>query len=132
MIAPGVVDEVRRLLAVGGIGQRKIAALLGISRGTVRSIATGKRPDYASRPRPVEDDEEMLGPVLRCPGCGGMTIMPCRLCAVRHAMASDPRRAQTLIEPRLTPPDLDLRPDHRARYEEIRARREKEGLGARD
>ena len=135
MIAPRIVAEVRRLLAVGGLGQRKIAELAGVSRGTVRSIASGTRPDYESLHRPRDDDrEESLGPAVRCPGCGGMAIMPCRLCSVRKAMAVDPRRAMRHPADSLgAPPDLDLRPDHRARYEEIRAvRLEIQGLGIRD
>ena len=124
MIAPQIVTEVRRLLAQGALSQRMIARLSGISRGTVRAIANGTRPDYESL-RPAEDEREQpAGPAARCPGCGGMVYLPCRLCRVRATIASDPRptrehRAIPLGEPL----GLDLRPDHRARYEEVRARR---------
>ena len=39
MIAPKVVDEIRRLLAQRKLSQRKIAKRLRISRGTVGAIA---------------------------------------------------------------------------------------------
>ena len=46
MIAPGIVAEIRRLLAEEKLSQRKIGRLVGVSRGTVAAIASGTRPDY--------------------------------------------------------------------------------------
>jgi len=85
MIAASVVSEIRSLLTDGNLSQRKIARRLGVSRGTVNAIALGKRPDQAGgRPRSVEDWTIMIGPVARCPGCGGMVQMPCLACRIRE------------------------------------------------
>jgi hypothetical protein len=84
MIAPPVVEEIKRLLAEGRTSQRKIAKQLGVSRGTVNAIALGKRPE---RPPVPPDGEDELpppdGPVMRCPTCGGLVHMPCLACRVR-------------------------------------------------
>ncbi len=92
MLDPSVVEEVRRLLAEGKLSQRKIAKHIGISRATVGAIASGKRPDY--KPRPPSDDDlfRPTGPPRRCPGCGGMVHLPCRLCHVRELKDKDQRR----------------------------------------
>ena len=83
MIAPLVINEIRRLLDQRELSQRMIARRIGVSRGTVNAIWLGKRPDrQAHRP-----EEEILaygaGPVERCPGCGGKVQMPCLVCRVR-------------------------------------------------
>lgn len=84
MIASPVVEEVKRLLSHGDLSQRKIALRLGVSRGSVGSIASGKRPDYEARRRMRRDSFiAPTGPPARCPGCGGMTKMPCLACHVR-------------------------------------------------
>ena len=134
MIAPNVVAEVRRLLSEGKLSQRKIAVLMGLSRGTVGAIATGKRPDYETLQAEHEDDpwEEAAGPPQRCPDCGGMVFLPCRLCRTLKALSTKPRHAASLMAEEFVA--LDLRPEHRARYEEVhRWRQENEGqpvLGA--
>lgn len=120
MIAPSVVDEIRRLLAEGKYSQRRIARIAGVSRGTVGAIASGKRRDYATRARDLEP-EGPTGPPRRCPGCGGLVYLPCRLCHVRKLVgeariARPPSRGETSLE-------LDLSGDHRARYERVRLRR---------
>jgi len=93
MIAASVVSEIRSLLTDSGLSQRKIARRLGVSRGTVNAIARGKRPDHAGgRPRSMEDWTTMIGPVARCPRCGGMVQMPCLACRIR-AMQGRRRRS---------------------------------------
>jgi len=84
MIASPVVDEIKRLLSDGELSQRKIARRLGVSRGTVGAIASGKRPDYEARRRIRKDSFiTPAGPPVRCPGCGGMAQAPCLACHVR-------------------------------------------------
>ncbi len=84
MIAASIICEVQRLLTVGGLSQRKIAKMVGISRATVGAIADGTRPDYEARRHARQEDyPETLGPLARCGGCGGMVYTPCRLCRVR-------------------------------------------------
>ena len=84
MIARSIVEQIRDLLREGSISQRKIACRVGVSRGTVNTIALGRRPDYAEG---NGDSEEGFlapqGPPRRCPGCGGMVLMPCLLCRLR-------------------------------------------------
>jgi transcriptional regulator with XRE-family HTH domain len=122
MIEENTVAEIRRLLAEGSLSQRKIAGLTHVSRGTVSAIASGRRPQYDG---PTGDDwAEPTGPPVRCPDCGGMVYLPCQLCRVRKLIAKRRRTPQDRTGQRkdaFEPIDLDLRPDHRARYEEVRA-----------
>jgi hypothetical protein len=85
-ITPAMVDEVERLLAEGLVSQRKIAKLVGMSRGTVNNIAMGRRPRVTT---PVDEFEPQQGPLVRCPGCGGKVYLPCLLCHVRQINAKD-------------------------------------------
>jgi hypothetical protein len=87
MISPAVTEDIRRLLNKRMLSQRAIARLTGVSRGTVQSIARGKRPEHAGC--------RMVGPrggftppsglPVRCPGCGARVQMPCLACYVRGA-----------------------------------------------
>jgi transcriptional regulator with XRE-family HTH domain len=86
MIARALVEEIRRMLLADRLSQRKIAQTLGISRGTVNAIARGRRRDNSTRRCQCEEDEGFTPPTgmpARCPGCGGLTQMPCLLCYVR-------------------------------------------------
>lgn len=128
MIPQSKVNEVRRLLVAGQFSQRQIARLTGVSRGTVGAIASGRRPDY-NRQRPNGDLwPDVWGPRERCPGCGLRVYMPCRVCAARSFKASQPRQRSlpgTGREPELR---LELKEEHRRRYEQVRAwRRAAEG-----
>ena len=85
MIALAKFQEAERLLAMGNLSYRRIAALVGISRGTVGEIASGKYHDRLERERArySKDEFRPLGPLERCPGCGGMVLLPCLLCRVQ-------------------------------------------------
>jgi hypothetical protein len=123
LIAQTVVDEIRKLLSRPGLSQRKIARWMGVSRGTVGRIASGKRPDY--RPD-IEDEEHPVpaGPPRRCPQCGGLVYMPCRLCRTRALAARSTKRAyRGLAEPE-GQMSVELEGEYRARYEEVRFRGE--------
>jgi len=80
MIPQHKVDEVRRLLAAG-VSQRKTAKSVGVSRGTVVAIAQGRRRDAFESA--TDDGCQQASAASRCPGCGGMVYLPCRLCHVR-------------------------------------------------
>lgn len=95
MIEAARVQEVKRLLAEGALSQRRIAGRAGVSRGMVAAIAQGKRPDYESRQRTRIDEDQPLGPVRRCPGCGGRVQMPCLLCRVRKMQARSAEAARS-------------------------------------
>ncbi|MDD4888291.1 MAG: hypothetical protein PHU85_00030 [Phycisphaerae bacterium] len=117
MIPQSVVDEIRRLLGEGRLSQRKIAREVGVSRGSVGGIASGKRPDYADRER--RRSEEALapgGPFVRCDGCGHSVQLPCQICRAR-ATGRVPRAA---ADPHAEGLRLELSGEALARYEEIR------------
>jgi hypothetical protein len=95
MIAQAIADEVERLLSEGRLSQRQIARATGISRGTVGSIAQGKR----KRRRTAEsflDPTRPLGPPHRC---GGLVYGRCLLCRVRAWKAEQSAAAATLSSP---------------------------------
>jgi transcriptional regulator with XRE-family HTH domain len=130
MLAPSMVGEIRRLLADDKLSQRKIARRTGVSRGTVAAIAAGRRPDYERlRAARQEDALEPTGPLMRCPQCGGKVYLPCRLCHARKLAAQSPKRprpgfeAAGLIE-------LQLKEEHRLRYEEVLAARRRAEMEA--
>jgi hypothetical protein len=80
-----MAEDIRRLLEEGELSQRKIAAKLGVSRGTVGAIASGKRGIYGSEPDPEKPGLRSLDlPPERCSGCGGTVYMPCVLCRARR------------------------------------------------
>ena len=127
MIAPAVVEEVRSLLAEGRLSQRAIAQVTQVSRGTVGAIAAGRRPDYETLRRSRKEDTAPLplGPRRRCRGCGAMVYMPCHACRIRETAARRPWRSDSRWLALLDEPlGLDLRNEDRARYEEIRAKKD--------
>lgn len=96
MLPIGKVKEVERLLAKGGLSQRKIAKEIGVSRATVSAIARGQRPNYAARLLARAAQFERLGPIERCPTCGARVYVPCRLCRVRCIKAREQRQLRLL------------------------------------
>lgn len=122
MISQEQIDEIRRLLAGGTLSQRQISVLTGVSRGTIGSVASGKRIDR--RPRPNDDWDVAEGPIVRCPGCGGRVHSPCRLCRIRElktAEQADRRQRADRDFPagndgRPRPNDADSRTAARRRY----------------
>jgi len=84
MLSLSIVEEIDRLLREGTLSQRKIAARLGVSRGTVGAISKGRRGIYGKEPQ--ADDAGPLvpqGPPERCPRCGFTVYMPCLICRTR-------------------------------------------------
>jgi hypothetical protein len=99
MIPQMLVTEVKRLLAQPGLSQRKVALMTGVSRASVGAIAAGRRPDYPERCNPDDCAEEIpQGPAERCPTCGGMVYMPCRLCHVRAIKSKEREKARLRTE----------------------------------
>jgi hypothetical protein len=85
MLATALIEEIDRLLREGKLSQRKIAAQLRVSRGTVSAIASGRRGLHG---REVGDDEPFAhgpqSPPERCPCCGYRVYMPCLVCTSRN------------------------------------------------
>ncbi len=124
MIEPQLVEQVERLLVEGKLSYRKIARFTGVSRGTIGAIASGRR---CIQPRRIcfLEEEPMVPdvPPQRCPDCGGMVYIPCRLCRTRKEMAKLPG-IRALIRANAFQPftllGLNLKPVHQERYEEVR------------
>ena len=84
MLPLALVEEIRRLLNEGRLSQRKIALQLGVSRGTISAIASGRRGIHGREPS--DDGSHFPQTDLvpeRCLGCGGMVYKPCLLCQTR-------------------------------------------------
>jgi transcriptional regulator with XRE-family HTH domain len=130
MLATKTVAEIRRLLAERTHSQREIARLTGVSRGSVGAVALGRRRDGDERLAARDEVIEPLGPPVRCPGCGGLVYLPCVLCRARSYRPKAPHVAQRRgAKPLAESLSLNLRPEHHARYEEVRIwRRESEAI----
>ncbi len=84
MLSLALVEEIRRLLDEGQLSHRKIAAKLGVSRGTVGAIASGRRGIYGREPSSDGSALACLDQVPeRCSSCGAKVYKPCMLCSVR-------------------------------------------------
>ncbi len=84
MLKPQVVLSILFLLKEKKFSQRKVAKMLGISRGTVGAIARGTRK--LTRYLSAQEDAKVVspqGPPRRCPLCGAKTKMPCLACQLR-------------------------------------------------
>lgn len=115
MLSDADVERVQALLAEG-VSQRRVAALTGYTRNTVASIFHGRRQKRAERPAKKLDKEpfDKRGPIMRCPTCGGLVFPPCLACKIRSQGpgARDQRSDGPL--------QLELKPAHRKRYEQIK------------
>lgn len=90
MLDRRLVEAIIQLLQEGQLSQRKIAARLGVSRGTVHAVARGKRhANGTSRTAAYEGFVVPEGPVRRCPDCGGRVMMPCLACWLRKLEKTD-------------------------------------------
>ena len=125
MLSSETFQRIQELLARGELSQRAIARQVGVDRNTVGAIARGARPDYDALRR-ARRSREILppdGPKRRCPTCGALVYPPCVACRVREELSCVPPpcgQSQPLDDDALA---LALRPNHQARYEQVRARR---------
>ena len=125
MIPAWKVLAIETLLTEGRLSQRQIAKQLKVWRGTVSAIADQSRPDYASLGRSPETElPQPVGPPKRCPHCGARVQLPCRACRIRAVVRHAPGAPRPLYpNGREEGLRLILNDAHRARYEEVRARR---------
>ena len=124
MIDPAIEARINALLATGRYTQRAIARMTGIGRGTVASIASGDRPDYSARQQAKIDREKppFSGPARRCPTCGRLVQLPCLACwLTTEKAAGHLQPAQGLADDGGF--QLDLSPEHQARYRWVRGLR---------
>ena len=149
MLTFAVVQEIRRLLAEGELGQRKIAEKLGVSRGSVSQVLQGKHCSAARRDRrgalppgrPGHRNTVARAAAWFTCRAGCATFGPCR----PRSGPGRPLMQRSCWRPRLDLPlpeiEIDPRDDltplleeaERLRYKEIRFRPEpgEEPLGER-
>lgn len=109
---------------------RSIAREFGVSHTLALKIRR-----YRGRVRVADAPEiaEPIGDFQRCPECGAKTRLPCVYCAVQAGLAQKPRRQNrddaqdddrgpAFLDDEFA---LDLTPDEFARYQEVRAWRER-------
>jgi hypothetical protein len=127
MLALEKVRQIEQLLADGELSQRQIARRAGVSRGSVATIALGRRPDYEALRREKAEREipAPSGPPRRCPTCRALVRMPCVACRVRRDASAVGSVLTTVGRLLDEPLGVDLKPHHRRRYERVRARRER-------
>ncbi len=113
MLEPSVIRDIQRLLDAGH-PQRAIARDLAVSRNIVVQVARGQRVPQ----EPAAYDRRKRFSLRRCPDCGGIVEMPCRLCQTRELIAGGHLRSTTGGHEPLA--KLDLRPEHHNRYLEVR------------
>lgn len=118
MLPEEKVEEVKWLLSME-LSQREVARRTGVSRCVVHRIATGKRKGRRPPPSEPWDVDRTGQPFTRCPDCGSLVQLPCHACLVRAATspATRPKRTPALV-------GLELKDEHRERYEQVKAWRE--------
>lgn len=121
MLTATQVAEVRALLGEGR-NQCEISRTLGLARGTVAKIASGRYPDHAAIRRVQEQgrDSQSEGPIGKCPACGHRVHLPCQICRARAARTAVSAGRASSFQLLDEPLGLQLQPKHQRRYEEIR------------
>ena len=115
--------QIFRLLQMGGLSQRTIARLAGVSRGTVGSVAKGRIRRLVAK----EINLDPKGPWVRCPVCGGKTQMPCTYCALEKSIGVRTKGIQwDFTENNNGLFDIDLRGWALKRYLQVRRWREEQ------
>lgn len=105
-----------------GLSQREIARIVGVCRGIVGAIATGKRPADESARRALRRQRRQAerapgsGSRGRCPECGANVLLPCIACQARQAKRRSPRNRPEDSEEGLA---LDLLAEDQARYQRL-------------
>ncbi len=125
MLTQTVVEDIRRLLADDQLSHRKIAQLTGVCRGTIGAIAAGKAARLpATPPRPPGRSAGARRAArtlsrLRRHGLSSLPLLP------GPQPGGAPRRpaAGRRQEPAGELLTLQLKEEHRRRYEEIHAQR---------
>jgi hypothetical protein len=96
MIADGVIEECQQLLA-SGVTHREIARRLGISRGTIDSVRSGKRqPGDHQKGKGKNETRQLFGTVAprKCQVIGNhvVTTDPCLGCFMKIQREIELRR----------------------------------------
>jgi hypothetical protein len=84
MLPIALVNEIDSLVHEGTLSHRKIAARLGVSRGVVHAIASGRRGLYGQDPFAKYSPLAPTSPPTRCAICGYRVYLPCLVCRARE------------------------------------------------
>jgi len=93
MLTTDLIREIDRLLQTGKLSRRRIADHLGVSRGTVNSVANGHRGLHGREPNSHYSPLIPSSPPVRCRRCGYRVYLPCIICRVR-----DHKQRQQLLQ----------------------------------
>jgi len=129
------VERIEELSSSTTLSLRAIAARVGCSPTTAMLVVRGRHaPARAERlrQRDLFEAETPAGHATACPVCGRVGPLPCVACRARAARRErhrrlGPRGIREIIEElaQISPVlGLDLKPADRARYEEVRRRRD--------
>lgn len=113
MLSEGTVQKACELLR-SGMSARKVALALGVSRGTIANIRHGRW--QAHEPK-SGFDRYPEGKFEKCPVCGVRVQKPCLVCTLRDLGA---KTVFSLNSDGGELCEIDLEPEHRERYEEVR------------
>lgn len=84
MLPTATIQEIDRLVKEGALSHRKIALRLGVSRGTISAVASGRRGLFGKEPPEVQSPRVATSPPTRCRQCGYRVYLPCLICAARE------------------------------------------------
>lgn len=128
-IRPERIERAKTLLSQG-FSHRRVAVATGISRGTIRKVARGERPDCPPRepaadtpPDTLMPGERRLAIKRRCSVCGGLLeIVPCRRCKIMRLLKTAGLQVYSGDGPD-DPLHLELKPDDYRAYLGVHAKR---------
>jgi transposase len=82
-------ETVQRVLALKeeGLSYRAIGERLGIHHNTAKNIVYKQHSGNVLSTDEIDDVLSPSGTPTRCPGCGGLVYMPCKLCKIRTLVA---------------------------------------------
>lgn len=122
MIDAQRILHVRSLLLKEKYSQREIARLTGVSRGTVKKVATGEFMLHVIDEIKINPEGEFV----RCPQCGGKTRMPCTYCAIVRVLELHSRDTSRVSSSDEKFEEIQLKGLHLKRYLQVREWREKQ------
>lgn len=118
MLSEKTVAKIRELLAAGH-SQRRVAADLNVSRGTVQNIASKRWK--APEKKPLHEPEGERG---RCPDCGSRTRFPCTYCAAVKERRKP--RSRLRFDASIEVLGMELKGEEHKRYLEVKSWRERQ------
>lgn len=106
--------EIQELLD-SGLSRRNIAAIVGVTRKTVGSIANGKHT-LQNKPEKGTGSDYVKTEPVRCPKCGALIVLsPCPACFVQARS-----QAVSVCSSGSVSLGVDLHGDEKRRYLEVR------------